>query len=164
MKLVIGGAYQGKARYLTEHLRIPADAIVSGADSEGMRKLRTDGENSLTTGRNKGRGSRGKVLAVNQLHLYIRKCLQEGFSQEEILREVLSWLEESPEMVIVCDELGCGIVPMEAFEREYREVTGRICCVLAGKAEQVIRVCCGIGTVIKPREKEAANGTICGKA
>ena len=51
--------------------------------------------------------------------------------------------------IIVCDELGCGVVPMDAFERAWRERTGRIGCELAKQAEAVYRVTCGIGTRIK---------------
>ncbi len=50
--------------------------------------------------------------------------------------------------VILCDEVGCGIVPIERKERDYRETVGRLCCMLAGRADTVIRVTCGIGQVI----------------
>ena len=56
---------------------------------------------------------------------------------EEELREKLA------------QELGCGVVPMDAFERAWRERTGRIGCELAKQAEAVYRVTCGIGTRIK---------------
>ena len=51
--------------------------------------------------------------------------------------------------ILVTDEIGYGIVPIDPFEREYREETGRICCLLAEKSEEVWRVCCGIGTRLK---------------
>ena len=38
---------------------------------------------------------------------------------------------------------------MDAFEREYRERTGRILIRLAQEAEEVERVICGIGQRIK---------------
>ena len=38
---------------------------------------------------------------------------------------------------------------MDAFERAWRERTGRIGCDLAKQAEAVYRVTCGIGTRIK---------------
>ncbi|MCI9019059.1 MAG: cobinamide kinase, partial [Lachnospiraceae bacterium] len=53
------------------------------------------------------------------------------------------------EAVIVVNELGSGVVPIDAFDRNYRETTGRICCELAKKAREVHRVVCGIGMVIK---------------
>lgn len=55
----------------------------------------------------------------------------------------------NPDRILVTDEIGYGIVPIDPFEREYREETGRICCLLAEKSEEVWRVCCGIGTRLK---------------
>ena len=46
-------------------------------------------------------------------------------------------------------ELGNGVVPMEAFDRRYRETVGRICCNIAKQAEEVIRIVCGIPIVLK---------------
>ena len=56
---------------------------------------------------------------------------------------------ENPGIVIVTDEIGCGIVPAERHLREYRELTGRICTELAAVSAEVHRVLCGIGTRIK---------------
>ena len=39
--------------------------------------------------------------------------------------------------------------PVDAFERAWRENTGRALCVIASRAEQVTRVVCGIGVRIK---------------
>ena len=54
-----------------------------------------------------------------------------------------------PHRILVTDEIGYGIVPVDPFEREYREETGRICCLLAERSEEVWRVCCGLGTRLK---------------
>ena len=61
----------------------------------------------------------------------------------------MEFVEKYPNCVIISDEVGNGIVPIEAFEREYRERTGRILVELAKKAEEVERVICGIGQKIK---------------
>jgi adenosylcobinamide kinase/adenosylcobinamide-phosphate guanylyltransferase len=58
-------------------------------------------------------------------------------------------IRENPDVVIVTDEIGYGIVPVDKAEREYREVAGRICTRLAAEADEVYRVICGIGTRIK---------------
>lgn len=51
--------------------------------------------------------------------------------------------------VVICNEVGCGVVPVERSEREAREATGRLCIALASEAEKVVRICCGIPTIIK---------------
>ena len=58
-------------------------------------------------------------------------------------------LEANPDVILICDEVGCGVVPMEAFERQYREITGRILCGIAKKADTVYRVMAGIPVKIK---------------
>lgn len=58
-------------------------------------------------------------------------------------------LEKNPDVVILCDEVGCGVVPMDRAEREWRERVGRVCCELARRAGRVERLCCGIPTVLK---------------
>ena len=51
--------------------------------------------------------------------------------------------------VVICNEVGCGLVPVDPAERERRERTGRLCIELAKQADRVIRVVCGVGTIIK---------------
>lgn len=51
--------------------------------------------------------------------------------------------------VVICDEIGCGIVPMDKNEREHRENLGNLLIKLAKEAEMVIRVHSGIGIRIK---------------
>ena len=54
-----------------------------------------------------------------------------------------------PDCIVICDELGCGVVPLDPEERAWRERTGRLCCQLAKRASQVDRVFCGIATALK---------------
>ena len=58
-------------------------------------------------------------------------------------------LAACPDRVLVTNEIGYGIVPLDPFEREYREETGRICCLLAAEAKEVWRASCGLGQRIK---------------
>lgn len=60
-----------------------------------------------------------------------------------------AFFKACPDRILVTDEIGLGIVPVEPFEREYREETGRICCLLAAESEQVWRVACGLGQRLK---------------
>jgi adenosylcobinamide kinase/adenosylcobinamide-phosphate guanylyltransferase len=51
--------------------------------------------------------------------------------------------------VVICNEVGSGIVPFDKAERAAREATGRLCVLLAEHAEKVVRLYCGLPTVIK---------------
>ncbi len=76
--------------------------------------------------------------------------LQELLRQEEDGEAAAErLLAEWADGVILCDEIGCGVVPVAAEERRWREQTG--CCLirLAAAAEEVHRVCCGLGMRLK---------------
>lgn len=81
--------------------------------------------------------------AVKNFHLFIRKI------NGDTKIAVDKLLEANPDVIIISDEIGCGIVPVDSADREWRECVGRTCCYIAEKAETVIRVVCGIGNVIK---------------
>lgn len=51
--------------------------------------------------------------------------------------------------VVIVTEVGGGVVPADPDERAAREAAGRLSCLLAERAETVIRVFCGIPTVLK---------------
>ena len=78
---------------------------------------------------------------INNFHKYVREAKQ--------LMNKAVLAGNADKLVLVSDEVGSGIVPIDAFEREFREKNGRVNCYLAGQAEQVIRVTAGIGTRIK---------------
>ena len=49
----------------------------------------------------------------------------------------------------ISTEIGYGVVPMDKGDREWRETVGRTCCYIAKKADEVVRVVCGVGNRIK---------------
>lgn len=51
--------------------------------------------------------------------------------------------------VVICDEVGCGVVPIDEGERAWREDVGRLCCRLAERADVVVRLVCGIPQVLR---------------
>lgn len=51
--------------------------------------------------------------------------------------------------VVIATEVGGGVVPTDPAERAAREAAGRLNCLLAKRADRVLRVFCGIPTVLK---------------
>ena len=51
--------------------------------------------------------------------------------------------------VVVATEIGGGVVPMDAGERAAREAAGRLSCLLAERANTVVRIFCGIPMALK---------------
>lgn len=86
--------------------------------------------------------------AVTHFHSYIRRALKEGTEEKlDIFMEEL--FRKNPGLVIVSTELGYGIVPIDPFDRLYREKVGRILCKAVEQAEEVYRVVAGIPVCIK---------------
>ena len=76
-------------------------------------------------------------------------------AQEKIWQELKEVMAENPDVIFIVNELGCGVIPMDVFDRRYREIVGRTCCDLAKEAREVYRVVCGVGTLIKKTEDSA---------
>lgn len=127
MKLIIGGAYQGKLDF---------------AKKEYGLESQEDWADGAACSREELFSHRG----INHFHLFVRRMLEQG---EDVSRLAEELLEKNQEAVVVAAELGCGVVPMDAFDRNYRESCGRLCTRLAEGSSRVHRVICGIGTVIK---------------
>ena len=51
--------------------------------------------------------------------------------------------------IVIQTEIGGGLVPLDPWEREKRESAGRLACMLAERADTVIRVCCGLPQLLK---------------
>ena len=124
MRMIIGGAFQGKMEYAQKEY--PGIRWVDGAACSEEELLQCEG--------------------VYHFHLYIRKSM-EKYEEMRLLADRI--IRENPQIVIITDEIGYGLVPIDAFERRYREETGRICTRLAAFSERVDRVVCGIGLPIK---------------
>lgn len=141
MNLIIGGSFQGKFSYAKS--KYPgiswADGTVCPYD-----EIRT-------------------CEGICHLEAYIRRVMKEDRPQEYL--EVLSGLNRiNPKIVVISDEIGYGLVPVDSFERRYRETVGRICGMLAADAEEVERVVCGIAVPIKQKERgTAVTGTASGQ-
>ena len=84
------------------------------------------------------------VLA--DLHLQVRRLLEQGKDPD---KAVAALLDRRTDLVILCDEVGGGIVPMEPLERRYRDTVGRICCTIARRAERVDRILVGLPMRLK---------------
>lgn len=82
----------------------------------------------------------------NDLHLWIKKMMKDG---QDAQGEVMRYIDQNPDCIIICDEVGNGIVPVDGFERAYRENVGRILIEVAKRADRVERITCGLGQRIK---------------
>ncbi len=87
---------------------------------------------------------------VLHLELFVRKLMEQGEDPNLFIER---FLRENPDAVAAADEVGCGIVPMEAFERSFRDAAGNAAVRLAASSILVYRVLAGIPVLIKGKEE-----------
>ena len=126
MILITGGAWQGKTAYAVSHYCLEDKDIADGAVCSPVDVL--------------------TAPAVSHFHLLIRRMMENDEDPDAYSQRLM---RENPDLIVITDEIGCGIVPMDPFERAWREKTGRICISLAAFSRKVIRMNCGIAAVIK---------------
>lgn len=153
MELYIGGFAQGKLEYVQNKKAEEAISIAMVIDC-----AQSDYQKTLQSIDNKIKNENADVnnianvndiVIINHLHLWVKDLLREGMEESEVQSTILSWVATHPNTILICDELGNGIVPLEKMERIWREQTGRLMIELAGQAERVERILCGLGQRLK---------------
>ena len=150
MEVYFGGAFQGKLEYVLEKKGCLKVADGAGCSLKDIKEAQV----------------------LNHLHLYIKRLIhKEGaaynttvddtitaddaitadttaktMSAAEIINDIY---EANPEIILICDEVGGGIVPLKKEDRIYREAVGRALCCAVKKSDRVERVMCGIGQCLK---------------
>lgn len=84
---------------------------------------------------------------------------EQMFTPSEALYRVKAYIQNTTGNIprncyIISDEVGLGLVPCDAFEREYREMVGRVLCLLVKECNRVHRVFCGIGVILQDLEEK----------
>lgn len=92
-----------------------------------------------------GRGAGKREFARKALGCDPKKTLSDLHELDPLppLEELLSY------EAVICDEVGCGVVPLERKDRDRREAIGRLCCQLAQEAQAVYRLQCGLAMRLK---------------
>ena len=92
-----------------------------------------------------GRGAGKREFARETLGCDPKNTLSALHEREPLppLEELLGY------EAVICDEVGCGVVPLERADRERREAIGRLCCDLAREAQSVYRLQCGLAMRLK---------------
>lgn len=127
MILIIGGMAQGKLEYVkktyqNKNLKI-FEALLPVSEEENIVDF----------------------LVVHHLNDWIR----ENGTKEECRQKLEACIKKFPNLIFISDEVGSGIVPLEKEERQWRDMVGALQVELAEKADEVVRVLCGMGQKIK---------------
>ena len=121
MILITGGAYQGKLDYAIKEYQLDKEDICD-LSAEDLQKKRC-------------------FIHVEQ---FVMNCMRAGKNAAE---ELQPYLDE--QTVLICDDISCGVVPMDKEVRAWREATGRAINTLAAQADRVVRIFCGLPMVLR---------------
>ncbi len=124
MILIIGGAYQGKLDFAKEAFGITDEDVFVCKDSEIDFSKR----------------------CVYALEKFTLACVREGKDPASYLQEHREAWDDS---IFICQDFFCGVVPMEAEARAWRQITGRLAQYLSQEADRVSRIFCGLEQRLK---------------
>lgn len=126
MIFVIGGSYQGKCEFVRKTYQLKEEEIF--ICTEDTREI------DFTK------------RAVAHIERFALGCIRRGEEPAEYWK---SHIEQIGNMILISDDVSCGVVPIDETIRAWREANGRANNYLAGQAERVWRVFCGLGQVLK---------------
>ena len=121
MILITGGSYQGKLDYARERFGLKEEDICIG-------------------------GVDFKKRCIAYVDRYALDCVKAGCEPiDAFLADPDAWAG----IVIITTDISSGVVPVDDTLRSWREACGRLNCYLAGQAEEVWRLFCGIPQRLK---------------
>lgn len=119
--LILGGSYQGKTAWARRKFSLSdEDIFVCEPDSmpDFSKKCLAHYEN------------------------YVAYCLKNNLSPRTDFFDYSPGQKTKSPQIIICDDIFCGVVPIDAFQRKWREETGLCLQKIAEKAE-LWRIFCG---------------------
>ena len=125
MHLVIGGAYQGKLGFVKNLYGFTDEQVFTCGQAEDIDFSRP---------------------CVRHIEEFVYGSLLRGEDAVKYFLENRALWEKS---VLVCREVGGGVVPIDPMERAWREAVGSLCRYLAENADRVSRIFCGIEQRLK---------------
>ena len=69
----------------------------------------------------------------------------EALVSQSLQETVSNWQD----CILITQEVGCGLVPISAEDRQWREAVGRMNAQLAAQAETVERIFCGLSMQLR---------------
>lgn len=127
MILVFGGAYNGKLAYVKEKYNIDEEDIF----------YCTLGNLDLDK----------KVICG--LHIFVREMI---LNDKDPLEYIKNNIEKLEGKIIITDDIGMGIVPIEKRDRMWRDIHGKCIQYISLNCIKVIRIFFGIEKVLKNEE------------
>jgi adenosyl cobinamide kinase/adenosyl cobinamide phosphate guanylyltransferase len=155
MTLLLGGARSGKSELSTRMAGSSDRPVVVVATAEGrdeemaerIRRHRAARPSSWTTVEeplalaSAARALRADAFVVlDCLSLWVSNAMEAGVPEDDIVAEAravaATLAEREPPSVVVSNEVGLGIVPVNELARRYRDVLGRVNVAFADRSTE----------------------------
>ncbi len=125
MEVIIGGAYQGKTEYAKTTFEL-SDEDISVCDKNGNVDF--------------------NKKCISHLEKLSFWCVEHGIEPADHFFEHAKNLDG---LIVISDDISCGVVPIDKTERAWREANGRLLMRLSKESEHVTRVFCGFAQSLK---------------
>ena len=129
MILIFGGAYQGKLAYALKRSGLTEDDVYYCGENDA----------GTPTGR--------KI--IYELDKWMLALVKAGADPGPAL---LRFIEKNPDALVICNDISCGVVPVDETLRKWREAVGRSLAELSRVSDETVRLFCGIPAVLKLKE------------
>lgn len=124
MEVYFGGAYNGKLKYVCEKYNLKSEEVYY-CDEEIL-----DFNKKVICG----------------LHILVLKRVKNKKESLEYIKSNINLLKNK---IIICDDISCGVVPINKEQRIFREELGQIMQFLTKESDRVTKVFYGIPKVLK---------------
>jgi len=126
MVLIFGGAYQGKLAYALDRFKLTENDVY---------QCKTDDANTPENRK-----------VIYEIDKWILALVEKDIDIEETMRQ---FINNNYDKIVICNDISCGVVPLDPVLRKWREAVGRSLAVLSCTSDEVVRLFCGIPTRIK---------------
>lgn len=166
--LILGGARSGKSTFACslagKHKKVAFAATCRGLDKEMQerirrhRKARPKGWQTFEETKDLAPlltsiGSAFDCIIVDCLTLLVSNLILGGYKEDKVLEKIKALLaclkKKKARSIIVSNEVGLGIVPMNKLGRDFRDIAGKINQVVARIANEVFFMVSGIPLKLK---------------
>lgn len=172
--LVTGGSRSGKSRHaleLTANQNVAKIFIATAEpfDEEMAERIKlhqqergkewTTIEEPLDpAGVVREKGNQPGFIVLDCVTLWLNNMLMKNMTRQSILERVHAFISEckksTSDIIVITNELGSGIVPLEASARAFRDIAGQTNQILAAEFDEVISMVSGIAVTIKASAKK----------
>lgn len=150
MILLIGGAYQGKLDHARKTYHLSENDIFTCAENFSDSND-TSAEHRTHLSATECPDAVIPTIdfskrCIDRIEKFTLACVRNNISSVDYFREHQS---EWTDSILICQDIFCGVVPLGADMRAWRNETGRLCQYLSGKAAHVSRIFCGLEQQLK---------------